>query len=345
MKKLISISLILLSNMWTTSYAGIIGVTRWVKDKKTVCIYFDSHDKGTAQENLDHINYLKDNVFNKAPQRTKPLLVLVENFMREQQYKNIAQRVEQSYGLQGRLLQQFNPWVDKDLHGPVTIKSIEARVVPTITYPLICEWRRRCTGIQKMSNDLYTPLDETFKGLTFGQVFARAKQINDYVEKAPITTIKNIFLEQKAQMFKFVNTAAQILLQGGFSMEEIKTKPIKTICYEIAELSPDHSKSQAWDNLFINFRGQDFWPIDLLWQLTNAHMLWEIIQAKSDVALFTGSYHAVTMENCLKELGYNQTGVAQKQQVEIERHNFSTDDDHIDKNMNLISFAAYKWIE
>jgi hypothetical protein len=345
MKKLLLISLIVLSSLCASSYAGIVGVTRWIKNGQTVCIFFDSHDKGSAEENLKHFNYLKDNIFNHAPQRSKPLLVLVENFMRESQYREIAQRVEHHYELDKRFLQQFNPWVDKDLHGPITVKSIDARVVPTLTFPLFCEWQKRGNGLSNMPDALYTSLDEMFKNLTFGAVFAQAKQIDTYILKAPNESIKEFFVIQKKMMCELINDAIKILKVGGFTEKEIETKPIKTIWDEITQTSSITAKETAWIKLFMKYRGQDFWPIDLLWQLTNAHALWEIVNTKNDIALFTGSYHAVAIEQCLEKLGFTQTGVAKKDQVEIERHNFNTDDDYIKKDMELISLAAFKWLE
>lgn len=343
MKKLLFILLCCLFCQQTFSNAGVIGTTRWVKDDKTICIYFDNHTNGTPEQNRQHFNNIRETVIASAATRTKPLLMLVENYMGESQYRQLVQSLEIAFGDHQRFLQQFDEWVGRDFGGNLIIKSFDARVVPFLTFPLFCEWQKRCKGRSSLPDQLFTQLDTVFQNLTFGDVFARANAIDHYIEQVPQgSALKNIFLEQKQGMLELIGKAKSILLSGGFSSEEINSKPIKVIWNEMPH---NPTKYAAWMKLFIDYRGQDFWTADLLWQLTNANMLWEAIMFNGDVAIFTGSYHAIAMEECLLRLGYKQTGIAKKNQVEMQRSVFRGEQEYSDTKMELISFQSYSWMK
>ncbi|MFA6535121.1 MAG: hypothetical protein WCS92_02615 [Candidatus Babeliales bacterium] len=343
MKKLLFILLFCLFCKQPFSNAGVIGTTRWVKNDKTICIYFDNHTNGTPEQNAQHFNHIRETVIDSAATRTRPLLMLVENYMREPQYRQLAQSLEMAFGDHQRFLQQFDEWVGRDLGVNLIIKSFDARVVPFLTFPLFCEWQKRCKGRSTLPDQIFTQLDTAFESLTFGDVFARANEIDHYIEQVPQgSALKNIFLEQKQGMLELIGKAKSILLSGGFSSEEINSKPIKVIWNEMPH---NPIKYAAWMKLFIGYRGQDFWTADLLWQLTNANMLWEAIMFNGDVAIFTGSYHAIAMEECLRTLGYKQTGIAKRNQVEIERSFFQGEQEYSDTKMELISFQSYSWMK
>jgi hypothetical protein len=328
-------------------HAGITGATRWVKDNKTVYIYFDDHCTGSVQENAVHFEYIRENVIEKTEVRNQPLLMLVENYMREPRYRDLVRNIELFSGDKHRFLQLFDEWVDRELPNSIFIRSFEARVVPFLTFPLFCEWQRRSKQHPKFSDQLYVPLDAAFATLTFGEVFAMADRINEHVQGAPDgSVLRSLFVKQKRAMQDLIDEAKTILYQGGFSDDEIIHRPIKEIWNELVTLPRDHSKMQAWDIFFIYRHGQDFWTGQLLWQLTNANMLRETINFNGNVAIFTGCYHAISMEECLRRLGYSQTGAVNMYQVEMERDLFAYEDGvDSDTELDLVSLSAYDWMQ
>jgi hypothetical protein len=322
-------------------HAGPIGCTRWEKGNQKVYIFFDTHTLGTPDECSAHFKYLQENII-KTP-RTKPLLMLVENYMKEPQYRQLVQQIMYHGGFAQRYLQQFDSLVDQDFGTNVTITSIDARTIPFLTYPLFCEWQKRANGKSYLPNDIYNNLKVEFSSISFGQVFSLADQIQTYIDNAPSTQSKRVFQGQKNAMMTFINDAKKILIRiGGLTQEEINIRPIEDIW--IAKRS-NPQLAAAWNKLFIDYRGQDFWTIDLLFQLTNANILWEILHAPGDVAVFTGSYHAVPTEICLKDFGFKQTGIAKRPQVEYQRNAYENDGDDNDISLALLSYAAYDWMK
>ena len=195
MKKLLYSLFFLFSLTWVfSSQAGIIGATYWINDEgKKVILYFDNHESGAPDEVAAMFAFIEHTVLKQAATRTKPLLILVENYMREAQYRELVQRVHRIGGHNTRFLQQFDPWVDRDLAGPITVKSIEARTIPFLTFPLLCEWQKRHNGRTILPDDLYSELDETFAGLTFKHVFDQANEIQGYINHAPTKKLSAIF--------------------------------------------------------------------------------------------------------------------------------------------------------
>ena len=153
-------------------------------------------------------------------------------------------------------------------------------------------------------------------------------------------------MQQRSTMLNYINDAKQIL-KSAFSVDDIAHKPIKQIWQEKVVLPAYHPKKVAWDELFINHRGQDFWTCDLLFQLTNANMVWETVHAPGDVAIFTGFYHAADMESILENLGFFQIGIVQKEQVELGRA-WTIGTKEYDENVQmdlLDDYLAYDWMQ
>lgn len=342
MKKLLLVFTSIVLFAYSFLSAGIIGGSCWVKEDKKVMVYFDTHDAGSAEENQARIDYINHHVFDRAAARVRPLTVLVENYMRDPALRVLVRQLEHHSGDDVRFLQLFDAYADRDFGHNVLIKSIDARVVPFLTFKLFCEWKRIIGGRPSLlPGDLYRFLDRTFAGITFEGVFALANQIDEYISQAPSEAARNMFQDQKAAMLKVIREARAILTSGGFSSEELRARPIKQL---IVDMQPSLKKRKTWDFLFIDYKGQDFWPTDLLWQLTNAHILWEIIHAPGDVAIFTGSYHAVAMEGYLEELGYVQRGVVGLGNVEHERGVFSGDVPYNDDPKRLVECNAFDWM-
>ncbi len=332
MKKLLYVALSCFVFIWSGIKAGIIGGTKWVNGSKSIIVYFDGHTRGTPEQWRRQFMSVQESV----SRRDAPLLMLVENYISDNIYKDGVTGVSRFQRADDRFLFRFSPFIGDKLSEMGLVKSFEARTLPFLAYFLFNNELASKEGrAERFPIELLTTLNELFNKVTFEQIFDVTPQFDYYIEETSNETIRKIFLEQKKKTLECVDVLRQFLIGRKVDAAGLHSKPLRQIFDKLGEKR----------SLFMSRDGIDLWLHKALGELTNARMLWDVVHARGDVAVFAGATHAVALEGSLAKLGYVEAGIKEREQVEYLRKSYFDRSISFAGELKLISTAAFDWIK
>jgi hypothetical protein len=289
-EKIIFIFLLISGNL----SAGTIGASLWEKEGVRVCIYHDVHDLIV----LDHIGYIERDVFTSPVFRSKPLTVLVENY-----YSGKYEDVLRALDLEVKKVSGNNFFLSAlgFLKPPenVKVRNVESmRMVPVLFEAVT----KGLLGTHEFSRDLIDLMVRSVKTVSLNDLLqeaeARYKVYRNFGSSAG-NAVFNSYLDRGYKKFsgkkkEFCDLVHETYKHMG---DDVFKKPaLEILLDELGRGDRGNMAALLCSHMFVG---------DLFSTLTDINILFELIRAVGNYALFAGTEHCLLAESFLRDSGFS----------------------------------------